>query len=168
MKWKVLAWLDIAFSSLAIITAGIFGNSLIAARVPALHNNATWLSRLVMKGLISPNSLADWLVGTLPAVTLPLLFAALVAAEMIMLMLITRLKARMISRLFVRSAIACIVGALAGTLAWAVALLINAHSGGVIQTLAIVIGIVVLLFVSDLLGEIVPAVAEADAEVDNG
>ena len=45
MMWKILIGLDIAFSSLAIIAAGVLGNSLIANHVPRLHDNSTWLSR---------------------------------------------------------------------------------------------------------------------------
>jgi hypothetical protein len=171
----MLIGLDLAFSSLAIVTAGVLGNGVTAEHVPVLKNNATWLSRLVLKGLTGPKSLADWLVGKVSALNLLYLLAALLAAELVLMLVMplfwpdrsinARMMTRVMSRLLALSTLACIVGTLAGTIAWGVALLINANNGGVIQTLAIVAGIVALLIIGDLLAEIVPAAAEVDAEV---
>jgi hypothetical protein len=50
MKWKLLFLLDTACSTLAVISASVLGNRLIAGYIPNLHDNATWLSKLVMLG----------------------------------------------------------------------------------------------------------------------
>ncbi len=200
MKWKILFGLDIAFSSLAVVSAGVLGNSLIANRIPRLHDNATWLSRLVMTGLTAPNALADWALGVLPTVSIFVFLMVLIAAESLLVLLtplmdralavlaarkykrdlwstyqevhmrreLRSLKRRMARRVTLRlsakSLLAFTVGLLAGAIAWGVALLINANTGGVIQTIAIVVGIVVLLFVYGVLGEIVPTVLEEDED----
>jgi hypothetical protein len=69
-------------------------------------------------------------------------------------------------RLGAFSILAFVVGLLASVIAWVIALLINANSGGLIQTAAVVVGIIVLLIVLGFLGEMVPAAADDDDEVD--
>jgi hypothetical protein len=197
--WKILIGLDIAFSSLAIVAAGVLGNSLIANHIPRLHDNSTWLSRLVMTGLTAPDALADWALGALPTTSILLLFTVLFAAESLLTLLtplvdralaveaahkyqqdlrstyhevlrnrekVRSLKRRILRRVILRlsaiSLLAFTVGLAAGAIAWGVALLINANTGGVIQTIAIVTSIIALLLMCDVLKEIVPTVVEDD------
>lgn len=189
MMRKILIGLDIAFSSLAIVAAGVLGNNLIANHIPRLHDNSTWLSRLVMTGLTAPDALADWALGALPTISILLFFTVLVAAESLLVLLtplvdralavgaahkevlrnrgqVRSLKRPILRRVILRlstiSLLAFAVGLAAGAIAWGVALLINANTGGVIQTFAIVTSIVALLLLYDVLKEIVPTVAEDD------
>lgn len=176
MIWKILIGLDIAFSTLAVVAAGVLGNSLIADQVPRLHDNSTWLSRLVMTGLTAPDALADWALGALPARSILLSFVVLIAAESLLILLTPladralsagaarwlrrRILGRVMRRLSALSLLAFVVGLAAGAVAWGVALLINASTGGVIQTFGIVIGVIVLLLIYEVLQEIVPTAAE--------
>jgi len=87
MKWKILIALDIAFSTIAVIAALVLGNSMLAPHVPKLHDNATWLSKLVVKGLITPDTLAKWALGSLPAMLTFLIFAFCVTSEWLLVVL---------------------------------------------------------------------------------
>lgn len=202
MRWKILFGLDIALSSLAVITAGVLGNSLIASHVPELHDNATWLSRLVMTALTAPDALADGALEALPVDSILMLFVILVAAELLLVLFtplvdrglavaaaqksrrelrsiyqevqrnrepVRSLRRHMLRRVTIRlsamSLLAFTVGLLAGAIAWGAALLINANTGGVIQTVAIVVGIIILLFVYEVLGEVVKTAMEEDGDV---
>lgn len=200
MKWKVLTALDIAFSSLAIISALVFGNGLVAEHVPRLHENATWLSKLILTGFTSPNALADWALGSLPALVVLLALAVFFLAEMLLVTLSPLLVGvvafaatkkyaidfqvaykevrtnrtmvsylrrqtlrRVMANLSTRSLIAFGAGLVMGGMAWAIALLINTNSGGVVQTLVAVVAIGVLLFAKVIVDAILEEVtAEAD------
>jgi len=191
MKWKILTALDVAFSSIAVIAALVLGNSLLGEHVPKLHDNATWLSKLIMNGLIAPDALADWALGSLPGIVTLLVFALCVASESLLIAfspLVERLAAftaattfsvdfssayqeitrsrvlvaslrrhmvrRVMFRLFGKSLLAFVIGVSAGAIAWGVAILINANTGGFIQTLAVIAAIAVLLLINAVLGEV--------------
>jgi hypothetical protein len=203
MKWKLLFLLDMAFSTLTIISAAVLGNRLIAGYIPSLHDNATWLSKLVMRGLTSPDALADWALGALPRIATLFLFGAFFLAELLLIIgtplvnrliaaaiareyaqdvsatyqfmsknrsVIRPLRRRLLGRVTLRvtalSVLAFVVGLFAALIAWGVAALINANTGGIVQTTAIVFAVILLLFVSGFLSEIVPAAIGDDNEVD--
>ena len=84
MRWKILAALDIAFSTIAVITALVLGNRIFARLVPTLHDNATWLSKLIIKGLTTPDTVAKLALGALPATAVLLVFLVCVAAELLL------------------------------------------------------------------------------------
>jgi hypothetical protein len=195
MKWKILLLLDILLSTLTVISAGVLGNSLVAGHIPALHSNATWLSKSVIRYLTLPDSLADWALGSLPQIATLYLFGAFFLAELLLL-ISTPLLQRMITmaiarahqqevrttydfmrknktafrplrrrllghvtlRLAALSGLAFIIGLLAALIAWRVAALINANTGGIIQTAAVIFGVILLVFVWVILKEIVSAV----------
>lgn len=203
MKWKVLFLLDMAFSTLTIISASVLGNRLIAGYIPILHDNATWLSKLVMRGLTAPDALAHWALGTLPRIATLFLFGSFFFAELLLIIgtplvnrilaaaiareyqqdvgttyqlmrknrsLVRPLRHRLLGRVTLRiaalSVLAFVVGLLAALIAWGVAALINAGTGGIVQTAAIVFAVILLLFVSGFLSEIVPAAVGDENEFD--
>ena len=203
MKWKMLTTLDIAFCSLAVISALVLGNGIVAEHVPQLHDNATWLSRLIMTGLTAPDTLADWALGSLPAMVVLLLLAAFFSAEALLITLsplvvglialaatkkydldfrvayremstnhrkVRWLKRHMLRRVMVnlltKGLVAFGVGLAAGGIAWGVALLINANSGGIVQTLAVVAAVALLLFAKVIADAILEEVTKEDDGVD--
>ena len=87
MKWKMLTTLDTAFCSLAVISALVLGNGIVAEHVPRLRDNATWLSKLIITGLTAPDALADWALGSLPTVGVLLLLAVFLLAEVLLITL---------------------------------------------------------------------------------
>lgn len=85
MKWKMLAALDIAFSSLALISALMLGNGLLDELGPGLNENPTWLSELIMIVLIAPDLLAGNVVGWVPAMVMLPLWAVFFSAEVLLM-----------------------------------------------------------------------------------
>jgi hypothetical protein len=203
MKWKLLIILDTAFSTLTVISASVLGNRLIAGYIPNLHDNATWLSKLVLRGLTLPDALAHWALGTLPRIATLFLFGAFFLAELLLIIgtplvnrfiaaaiarkyqqdvdatyqlmrknrsIIRPLRHRLLGRVTLRvaalSVLAFLVGLFAALIAWGVAALINANTGGIVQTAAIVFAVILLLFVSGFLSEIVPAAMDDENEFD--
>jgi hypothetical protein len=199
MKWKILATLDIAFSTLAVISALVLGNGIVAEHVPTLHDNATWLSKLIMTGLTAPDALADWALGFLPVMLVLFLFTVFISAEVLLITLspfvvgmiaftatkkydidfltayrqistngrkVDGLKRHILRRVMVnlltKSLVAFGAGLAAGGIAWGIALLINANSGGIIQTLAVIAVVGVLLFAKMIVDAILEEVTAED------
>lgn len=85
MKWRILAALDVAFSTSAVLAALALGNGVIAGRVPVLQANAAWFSKLLVGGLTAPDTLADAALGALPLPGALLLFALCVTSEAVLI-----------------------------------------------------------------------------------
>jgi hypothetical protein len=203
MKWKILTAFDVVFSTIAVIAALVLGNAIVARHVPALHDNATWLSKLIVNGLRTPDNLAKWALGALPIMIMFLVFVFCVVSESLLVMfspLVERMAAfaasqrfsvdfsvayqeitgdrafanairrqmfqGVMARLLGGSSFAFVVGLFAGAIAWCVALLINANTGGLIQTIAVVAAIVVLLFINEILGDIVKEAIGDDKSIE--
>lgn len=197
LKWKLLAGLDKAFSSLAVLAAVALGNSLLAMRVPELHRNATWLSKLVMGALTAPDAIADWALAFAPGETLLFLVLAFLAGEsslilfsplvLAMLALLASqefklgfpeayarmshqrgrlwpFKRHLLKRVLRRLLPLCLLGfgmgLVSAAIAWGVATLINLNSTGLLQTIAVTVGVAVLLMAAAAGSEVLPAAVE--------
>jgi len=86
MKWRILIVLDIAFSTISLVATLVLGNRMLARHVPTLHANATWLSKLVVKGLITPDNIAKWALGSIPVTVTVLVFVLCIAGESCLIM----------------------------------------------------------------------------------
>lgn len=103
MKWKILAGLDILFSTVGVLAALVLGNGIFGRHVPALKDNATWLSKLIVKGLLVPDNLVTWALGEFPALLIILVFAVCIGSEWLLVVfspLVDRLAALAASQRF--------------------------------------------------------------------